>query len=253
MRLLWKQWKTAGADYRGVAEDQIAPAVEQATGLSLAREIAEWTEGTSDPDYEASVRSVRRELRPPARCRCCAFRIARNKNGEHQSGVQGGARVRRLAGTGCRVVRQRRVGCARWVARNAGQSRYAVVTLCDRRCDRDRCLSARRADALRGQARHAAPDEVLARGQSRKARALRSSCAAVGLAERAPRLGAASTIRSARGRAAAGRCSLARSVRIPQTESADVGRTVATDDLLAGSGAARSGSPARLAPAFPTT
>ncbi|MEO8188352.1 MAG: PDZ domain-containing protein [Burkholderiaceae bacterium] len=53
MRLLWKQWKTAGADYAGVAEDQVAQAVEVATGLSLAREIAEWTEGTSDPDYEA--------------------------------------------------------------------------------------------------------------------------------------------------------------------------------------------------------
>ena len=53
MRLLWKQWKTAGADYRGVAEDQIADAVEQGTGVSLARDIAEWTEGTRDPDYEA--------------------------------------------------------------------------------------------------------------------------------------------------------------------------------------------------------
>jgi predicted metalloprotease with PDZ domain len=53
MRLFWKQWKTAGADYSGVAEDQVTQAVEQATGLSLSREIAEWTEGTSDPDYEA--------------------------------------------------------------------------------------------------------------------------------------------------------------------------------------------------------
>jgi predicted metalloprotease with PDZ domain len=53
MRLFWKQWKMAGADYSGVAEDQVAQAVEQATGLSLSREIAEWTEGTSDPDYEA--------------------------------------------------------------------------------------------------------------------------------------------------------------------------------------------------------
>jgi predicted metalloprotease with PDZ domain len=53
MRLLWKQWKTAGADYAGVAEDQVAQAVEQAAGLSLTREIAEWTEGTRDPDFEA--------------------------------------------------------------------------------------------------------------------------------------------------------------------------------------------------------
>lgn len=53
MRLLWKQWKTAGDAYSGVAEDQVAFAVEQATGLSLASEIDEWTEGTGDPDFEA--------------------------------------------------------------------------------------------------------------------------------------------------------------------------------------------------------
>ena len=53
MRLLWKQWKTAGVEYHGVAEDQIAVTVEQATGLSLARDIDEWSEGTADPDYEA--------------------------------------------------------------------------------------------------------------------------------------------------------------------------------------------------------
>ena len=53
MRLLWRQWKAAGADYAGVGEDQIQSAIEQATGLSLSSEIAEWTEGTGDPDYEA--------------------------------------------------------------------------------------------------------------------------------------------------------------------------------------------------------
>jgi len=53
MRLLWKHWKTAGAEYRGVDEDQIALMVEQATGLSLAHDIDEWSEGTRDPDYEA--------------------------------------------------------------------------------------------------------------------------------------------------------------------------------------------------------
>ena len=53
MRLLWKEWKAAGADYAGVGEDQIVQAVEQATGLSLTRVIAEWTEGTRDPDFEA--------------------------------------------------------------------------------------------------------------------------------------------------------------------------------------------------------
>ncbi len=53
MRLLWKQWKAAGAAYQGVMEDQVALAVEQATGLSLTREIAAWTEETVDPDFEA--------------------------------------------------------------------------------------------------------------------------------------------------------------------------------------------------------
>src|SRR4030095_13732209 len=38
MRLLWKQWKKAGDAYRGVAEDQVAFAVKQATGLSLESE-----------------------------------------------------------------------------------------------------------------------------------------------------------------------------------------------------------------------
>ena len=53
MRLLWKQWKTAGADYAVWQKIRLLSAVEQATGLSLARELAEWTEGTRDPDYEA--------------------------------------------------------------------------------------------------------------------------------------------------------------------------------------------------------
>jgi len=53
MRLLWKQWKTAGDQYEGVAEDQMAEAVEAATGLSMLHELAAWTAGTRDPDYEA--------------------------------------------------------------------------------------------------------------------------------------------------------------------------------------------------------
>lgn len=53
MRLLWKQWKVAGTNYRGVAEDGFDEAVEAATGLSLGPEIMEWTEGTRDPDYQA--------------------------------------------------------------------------------------------------------------------------------------------------------------------------------------------------------
>jgi len=53
MRLLWKQWKDAGADYRGVAEDGIVTAAEEATGLKLSALIAAWTEGTRDPDFAA--------------------------------------------------------------------------------------------------------------------------------------------------------------------------------------------------------
>ena len=53
MRLLWKQCKAAGADYAGIEDDQFPALIEQATGLSLIPEIAEWTESTGDPDYEA--------------------------------------------------------------------------------------------------------------------------------------------------------------------------------------------------------
>jgi predicted metalloprotease with PDZ domain len=53
MRLLWRHCKDAGADYRGVAEDGIVAAAEEATGLNLGVLIAEWTEGTRDPDFAA--------------------------------------------------------------------------------------------------------------------------------------------------------------------------------------------------------
>lgn len=51
LRLLWRQWQAAGADYAGVAEDGLLAAAEEATGLSLARLLREWTEGTRDPDF----------------------------------------------------------------------------------------------------------------------------------------------------------------------------------------------------------
>ncbi|MGH6610790.1 MAG: PDZ domain-containing protein, partial [Burkholderiaceae bacterium] len=51
MRLLWRQWKSAGDAYRGVAEDEFVQAIEEATELSMERDIAEWTEGTADPDF----------------------------------------------------------------------------------------------------------------------------------------------------------------------------------------------------------
>ncbi|HVG04477.1 MAG TPA: PDZ domain-containing protein [Burkholderiaceae bacterium] len=53
MRLWWKQWKSSGAGYAGVTEEEVPHAVQQATGLSLDRDIAEWSEGTRDPDYAA--------------------------------------------------------------------------------------------------------------------------------------------------------------------------------------------------------
>jgi len=52
MRLLWQQCKDAGDRYAGVDEDGILAAAEAATGLSLARALREWTEGTRDPDFE---------------------------------------------------------------------------------------------------------------------------------------------------------------------------------------------------------
>jgi len=53
MRLLWRQFKAAGKDYRGVAEDEFAAAIESATGVALPRQLADWTEGTVDPDFES--------------------------------------------------------------------------------------------------------------------------------------------------------------------------------------------------------
>lgn len=53
MRLLWKRYKQAGDDYRGVAESEILQVAEQATGLALATDLTEWTEGTQDPDFES--------------------------------------------------------------------------------------------------------------------------------------------------------------------------------------------------------
>jgi predicted metalloprotease with PDZ domain len=52
MRLLWRHYKDAGADYAGVDEDGVLAAAEEATGLALERVLREWTEGTRDPDFE---------------------------------------------------------------------------------------------------------------------------------------------------------------------------------------------------------
>ena len=66
MRHLWRQWVKAGAAYAGVDEDGILAAAEAATGLSLARALREWTEGTRDPDFERLLApfGIRFESRP---------------------------------------------------------------------------------------------------------------------------------------------------------------------------------------------
>jgi predicted metalloprotease with PDZ domain len=51
MRHLWQQWVDAGDGYAGVDEHGILAAAEEVTGLSLARALREWTEGTRDPDF----------------------------------------------------------------------------------------------------------------------------------------------------------------------------------------------------------
>jgi predicted metalloprotease with PDZ domain len=65
MRLLWKHFKAAGMEYAGVTDEGFVRIAEDATGLPLASLIAEWTEGTRDPDYAAllapfGVRCARR-------------------------------------------------------------------------------------------------------------------------------------------------------------------------------------------------
>ena len=66
MRLLWKRCKTGGSAYPGVAEGELLQAVTEATGVSLTREIEEWTEGTDDPDFEALFAPL------GIHCRTCA-------------------------------------------------------------------------------------------------------------------------------------------------------------------------------------
>jgi predicted metalloprotease with PDZ domain len=58
MRWLWKTYRNAGADYAGVSEHEIGVAIEQATGLQLREQLAQWTETTADPDYAALLAAV---------------------------------------------------------------------------------------------------------------------------------------------------------------------------------------------------
>ena len=58
MRWLWRQCRSAGPAYQGIGEDGILDAVEQATGLDLARALRAWTEGTRDPDFVTLLQAV---------------------------------------------------------------------------------------------------------------------------------------------------------------------------------------------------
>jgi predicted metalloprotease with PDZ domain len=51
MRLLWRQFKSAGAAYAGLGEEDVAPAILEATGVDVARILRDWTRGTADPDF----------------------------------------------------------------------------------------------------------------------------------------------------------------------------------------------------------
>jgi len=51
MRLLWRRCKSAGADYAGVTEEEVAPAILEATGIDISRTLRAWTRETADPDF----------------------------------------------------------------------------------------------------------------------------------------------------------------------------------------------------------
>jgi predicted metalloprotease with PDZ domain len=53
MRHFWQGFRSAGANYAGVAEEDVAPALERATGLDLARTLRDWTRATGEPDFAA--------------------------------------------------------------------------------------------------------------------------------------------------------------------------------------------------------
>jgi predicted metalloprotease with PDZ domain len=50
MRLFWRRCKQAGARYAGIAEDDVAPAILEASGVDLTRLLRSWTRETADPD-----------------------------------------------------------------------------------------------------------------------------------------------------------------------------------------------------------
>jgi len=55
MRLLWRRYKrqAASGSYGGVADEELGPAIIEATGVDLARPLRLWTRETADPDFVA--------------------------------------------------------------------------------------------------------------------------------------------------------------------------------------------------------
>jgi len=90
MRLLWQRWQRAGDDYMGVGEQDFTAAAEEATGLALAPLIAEWTEGTRDPDFAKLLQPFGIEFRARPALDSAAFALL---------GVRTAA-----AGTDCRAA-----------------------------------------------------------------------------------------------------------------------------------------------------
>ncbi len=56
MRLLWRRCRSAGADYVGVGEDEIAPTIREATGVDVTRALRAWTRDVADPDLAELLR-----------------------------------------------------------------------------------------------------------------------------------------------------------------------------------------------------
>jgi len=56
MRLLWRRCKSAGADYAGVTEEELGPAIVEATGVDVSRTLRAWTRETADPDFAELLR-----------------------------------------------------------------------------------------------------------------------------------------------------------------------------------------------------
>lgn len=75
MRRLWQRWRRDGDDYMGVGEQDFTAAAEEATGLALGPLIAEWTEGTRDPDFAKLLQPFGVEFKPRPALDSMAFAL----------------------------------------------------------------------------------------------------------------------------------------------------------------------------------